>query len=298
MLNPHQEEITQLAELIPMNNPMAVLGEAEATYHLMCPSGDFTIVRKVFEDIWSLFKGDFDGYRKCNTPYHDFQHTSDVLIAMTRLLHGATVEGIRLSSREASLGMIAALMHDTGYIQTTEENEGTGAVFTRVHIERGILFLKRYFKARGFSQSDFEFCRNCIYCTCMEIDMQGIAFSSTTEELIAKMLGAADLLGQMADRIYLEKLDDLFHEFKEGGITDFKNELDLVSKTAGFYNFARKRLSGNLANAERFMRAHFQQRWGLDKDLYTETIKRNLDYLQKTLANYGANYKQNLRRHT
>ena len=50
---------------------------------------------------------------------------------MARLLHGGFVQGTVLEERDAALGLIAALLHDTGYIQTREDDDGTGAKYTR-----------------------------------------------------------------------------------------------------------------------------------------------------------------------
>jgi hypothetical protein len=35
------------------------------------------------------------------------------------------------------------------------------------------------------------------------------------------------------------------------------------------------------------MSAHFKQRWGVEKDLYSESIQKNIDYLRTLLARAG-----------
>ena len=37
-------------------------------------------------------------------------------------------------------GMLAILMHDTGYLKKRGDNEGTGAKYTLTHVDRSIQF--------------------------------------------------------------------------------------------------------------------------------------------------------------
>ena len=102
---------------------------------------------------------------------------------------------------------------------------------------------------------------------------------------------AADLLAQMADRTYLEKLPLLYREFVEAGVAEFASELDLLSKTNDFYSsLARPRLQEDLDNVQRGLRSHFRVRWGIDRDLYAEAIDSNLSYLKKLLGECGETY--------
>ena len=118
--------------------------------------------------------------------------------------------------------------------------------------------------------------------------------------MIGKIVGSSDLLAQMADRNYLEKLFLLFKEFEEAGLPGFDSELDLLQKTETFYNStARQRLNEEFNGISRVMRTHFKERWGIDKDLYAESILKNITYLKTTVAKCEedfACYFENLRR--
>ena len=107
-------------------------------------------------------------------------------------------------------------------------------------------------------------------------------------------------MAQIADRYYIEKLLLLFQEFQEAGIPDFATELDLLKKTEGFYkNVANQRLVHDFSGISTNMRAHFKQRWGVEKDLYSESIQKNIDYLRILLARAGdsiVSVKETLRR--
>jgi hypothetical protein len=100
----------------------------------------------------------------------------------------------------------------------------------------------------------------------------------------------------MADRTYLERLPFLYHEFKEGGILGFADELDLLQKTAAFWEYSKKRLAEELGGVDRFMRHHFRVRYGIDHDMNRETVERNIAYLQFILENHGGDYQRYLRR--
>jgi hypothetical protein len=110
------------------------------------------------------------------------------------------------------------------------------------------------------------------------------------------MLGTADLLGQMADRTYLEKLLFLFYEFREGGVRGYDNELDLLKKTIDFYTIIRKRFASELDSVNEYMRYHFKVRWNLDRDLYMEAIENNIHYLKLILENHEKDYRDYLKR--
>ncbi|MEI8191889.1 MAG: hypothetical protein WCI75_19420, partial [candidate division NC10 bacterium] len=111
-----------------------------------------------------------------------------------------------------------------------------------------------------------------------------------------KMLGAGDLLGQMAAANYLEKLLFLFYEFQEGRIPGFKDEFDLLKKTLDFYKVTRKRLAGDFGSVNKYMRPHFRERWGLDEDLYEEAIQRHMEYLKVLLRSHPDDYRDFIKR--
>jgi hypothetical protein len=115
---------------------------------------------------------------------------------------------------------------------------------------------------------------------------------------MGKMLGTADLLGQMADRLYLEKLIPLFREFEEGKVPGFENELDLLIKTPNFYISAQARFENDLSNVNRYMVNHFQDRWNIERNIYGEYIEKNISYLKYILKSNFKNLHDCLRRNT
>jgi len=289
-------EAIKLEDLVTMDNPCAVLDEVKRIVLLMFPDFDFGPFHNVFRDVLRLFRGEFPGYRKCDIQYHDLKHTTDCLLAMVRLIHGAFISGIKISDKDASLGLIASLLHDTGYIQENGDSTGTGAKYTLVHVKRSIRFAECYFSSDGYAREDFLNCRNYLECTGLDVRIGELQFDIPERELLGKMLGAADLLGQMANRTYLEKLPFLFREFEEGCVPGFECEFDLISKTPDFWEFSKKRMLTELGNVDAFMRPHFRVRWGVDRDLYREAIENNINYLKSVMKNHQGDYRKHLRR--
>jgi len=288
----------RIANIVNMENPQRVFEEVKIIVRLIFPDFEFGKLEKMFKDVVKLFEGKYSGYKKSNTEYHDLQHTTDVAMAMTRLIHAGTLQKKSFSQKNVALGIISSIFHDTGYIQTIDDKSGTGAKYTLTHIQRSIDFLEIYLKeANGnYTQEDFENCRDMLNCTGLNTKTKEIAFKSKEIELLGKMLGAADLLGQMADRTYLEKLLFLFHEFEEGKVPGFKSELDLLKKTLVFYTIAEKRFAEEFDKVNECMIHHFKIRWKIEKDLYKKAIKRNIAYLEHVLEKYENEYREHLRR--
>ncbi|HIJ19488.1 MAG TPA: hypothetical protein HPP58_00420 [Deltaproteobacteria bacterium] len=278
---PNQKD---LHDLLQMDSPQAVLEEVLIILRMISRHFDVIPVRSTFITTVSLYEGRYPGYKKCNTPYHDLNHVTDTFLAMERLIHGAFIEGEYLPDREIAIGLMAALLHDAGYIQQAHDNEGTGSKYTMTHVKRSMTFFRSYGKQYGLSEEEIAAGQSMILCTDLAVDISTIPFSNTGVELLGKMLGAADLLAQMSDRKYLEKLLFLYHEFKEGQVDDYKSEIDLLRKTVGFYGFIEQRYETALGGVHRFILRHFENRWNISEDLYQRAIYNQKNYLCQILA--------------
>jgi hypothetical protein len=270
----------KLIQLVNIEDPDCVLKEVK--FILLSMNSDFSTknIENVFQDIIMLFQGKYQGYQACNTEYHDLRHTLEVFLATSRLIHGALIDGRLISEKMINIGIISALMHDTGYSQTLDDVNGTGAKYTVSHILRSIEFCTKYFAGSPSYGGDLNSFRDILLCTGFTDRIEGIKFSSPEVETVGKILGAADLLGQMADRLYLEKLLYLYHEFKDAGIAGFENEYDLLKKTVTFYGQSLNRMEKDLSGVHKHMKSHFRVRWGLDRNLYIDSIENNIDYLK------------------
>jgi len=274
----------KLYDLIDNHNPEAVYSEIITILSLadaMDVNNDF---RRVYDDIIRLFYGTYPGYQASNTKYHNLEHTTMVALACARLIHGCIVGGYEFSQQNILLGLLAALYHDSGLIQTEQDLKGTGAKYTIGHEARSINFMREHFSHMGFSEEAVQDCAELIKCTNLAQKIQGLFFRSKELEIIGQIVGSSDLLAQMADRLYLERLVLLFKEFEEAGIPDFDSEEELLRKTEGFYkNVARKRLIEEMDNVSAYMVHHFKVRWGVNQDLYQVSINNNIKFLNKIL---------------
>lgn len=284
------ETLTLEELIIHKADPYEALAEVKKIASLMFPHFDAQPLQEVFQDILKLFNGDYPGYQQCNTYYHDLNHTTECLLVMAQLIHGAWIKGIKFQEKDVSLGLISALLHDTGYIQTVEDRTGTGAQYTLTHIRRSIEFMEQYFRERGYTPEDFAACRNFLKCTGLDVRIHEINFPSREHEILGKMLGTADLIGQMADEHYLEKLHFLYREFKEGGVPGFDTEWDLVQQTPNFWKLVQKRFATELGKVDRYLRHHFRVRWGINQDLHRKAIEKNLATLQLRLQRHETDF--------
>ena len=273
-----------------MDDPFSVLSEVKKIVFSLQSGVDANTLEKVFRDIVTLFSGQYPGYRKCNTRYHDLKHTTDALLAMARMIHGAQAGGITLQKRDITLGLIAALMHDVGYIQRSSETNGTGAQFAQVHVSRGIAFMREYLTKNGYSTYDYRKCRAAILCTDLNTPIASITFESQSNARMGKMLAAADLIGQTADRCYLEKLRFLYQEFVEAGIRAYGSELELLKDSLDFNETMQGRLAHDLDGMDHYLKDHFKTRWGTEKNLYHDSINNNLKYLKYFLEKDPEHY--------
>jgi len=279
-----------IAELVNMESAADVFEEVKIIVSLMFPKLDFAALDFVFKDIVRLFNGKYPGYRACNTRYHDLKHTTDAFLAMARLIHGASIDGIKFNERQIKLGLISALMHDTGYIQTLDDRTGTGGKYTLTHIRRSMDFMDGYFVKKAYSREDFQLCSKCLSCTGLDTRVNEILFDTPEDAILGKMLGTADLFGQLADRSYLKKLTFLYHEFREANVPGYEDELDLFEKTPTFYEFTLKRIERELGNVNRYLQHHFKARWNIDRDLYQDAIERNINYLKQVIESNRLSY--------
>ena len=275
------EERVILNQFVFKEDPEEIFHEIRDIASDLIDDAKCDLLEQVFKDTGKLFRGEYEGYRASNTNYHDFDHTIAVGLATARLIHGGHLEGRKFSPQNAVLAMIAALFHDTGLIQVEGDVKGSGAKYTIGHEERSIAFMRQYLSREGISDSYLDNCAHFIRCTILSLPPKEIPFVSEETETLGHIVGTADLLAQMADRIYLEKLLLLYKEFEEARLPGFESEVMLLQKTEDFFDdIADKRLSVQLGGVYKFMQTHFRERWEIDKDLYTVSILKNIDYLK------------------
>ncbi len=175
------------------------------------------LIKTALNDVAALFSGKRKGFQKCDTRYHDLMHTLQVIPPFIGIIDGWNKnKSTPYITREIfDIGIIAVLLHDTGYIKTEDDIEGTGAKYTFTHIHRSADFAGLYLPQLGFDKYKISGVQNIIMCTGVKIDYTKIPFNSKEECTVGYALGTADLLGQMSADDYPEKLPILYREFEE-----------------------------------------------------------------------------------
>lgn len=283
-LNKNLPTQTEISQLFDNTDPEVVWLKACAVIVRINPDYDFTIVHKVYLDVMRLFYGEFPGYGPIKTLYHDLSHTLEVFMCGVRLMHGVHASGVHLRDEELTLMMLAILMHDLGYAQRVGEETGTGAQFTRTHVQRSIEFMKAHFTQRMMPADILVDVTGMILGTEHFRPFDQIDFSSDRNRMLASIVATADITGQMADRKYLEKLLFLYQEFKEAGFGTYQSTFDLISKTHNFYNLTREKLDGVLGGIYSKLSYHFMDTLGVENNYYMEAITKNMAYLEKVVA--------------
>lgn len=268
----------------------AVNREVNRIFLELYPDASTQILNRSFSDVGRLFHGEYPGYRGCDTEYHNLQHTLDVTLAMARLMDGyeRCRDGAEpIGSRLFGFGVIAALLHDIGYLRhANDTRHRKGAEYTLRHVSRGAKFIEHYMDKLGMNDLA-PLAKKIIHFTGYERPVYTIRVPNLMFRMLGNMLGTADIMAQMADRCYLEKCRDrLFPEFVAGGLAakdesdrrrsvQFRSKEELLKRTPNFYRTATLRLNEQLGGAHSYVKHHFG-----GQNLYMEEISKNIQYAQ------------------
>lgn len=287
----NQNDVTNRVDV---ENAAAVRDTVLAIFAARYPGEDFSLLARAFDHVDALFGGRYIGYLPCDTLYHDLRHTLDMTLAMARLVDGhdrARAASDRLGPRRAMLGTIVALLHDSGYMKRLSESSvENGAAFTKVHVSRSADFLSRYLGGTRL-ENEIPLAAQLVHFTGYEMEIADIPVFDPADRTLGCMVGTADLIGQMSDRMYLEKCRDfLYREFVAGGIAReqlpdgreivrYSSAEDLIYKTPGFCEYvARDRITRKLSAVDRYAESHFD-----GPNHYQLEIDHNLAYLQAAI---------------
>jgi hypothetical protein len=202
------------------------------------------------------------------------------LIAGYQSERGGSSDG--LTPEHALVGVLLALLHDTGYIRTASEQALCGPQLLPRHEPRGVELAGSYLRATSLAR--YAALTKLICATRMGIDLNALFSQHDSAGVtLGQMLGSADLLSQMADRWYLERC--YYHLYAELVLGKYdrvrtpdgreqilyRDALDLLRRTPKFYeNVVRNRLDHDLHGVARYLGVHFG-------DIYASAIRSNLD---------------------
>ncbi len=289
-------EPKSISDLVNMDSPQAVLDEILFIMSMAALNMEPAGLIRAFQLTVDLYQGLWPEEQACNTDFHDLRHVTDTALAMMRLIHGAVLNHRSLSERAVYLGLIGALIHDAGYIQDQHDTSGTGAKYTHTHVQRSMRFIERYADRFDLKMHEVSDCQLIIQCTDLKVDIRSLCFPDAHVALMGKLLSVADLIGQMADRIYLEKLFYLFRELQEGQVGHYRDELHLLKHTLDFFTFAEKRIKDSLDDFDQLATDHFRARWNISDNLYGQAMASQKRHLAHILAHPEHHPGQFLRR--
>ena len=165
--------------------------------------------------------------------YHDCQHTALVTLCVQDILRGRRLEQT-ITPSDWGHTIWAALHHDIGYVRgicagdtaeafvidaagnTVIPPRGASDAFLMpYHVERGKIFVRERFARVPFI--DEERIANAIELTRFPVPDDEDRAATDTE---AGLVRAADFIGQLGDPLYLRKLNALYYEFVENGVTE------------------------------------------------------------------------------
>ncbi len=281
---------------IDTREPLQVEAEVQKAYLEMFPQGDRKYVPMIFQWAVAWFGGQYLDYQPIDAHYHDLEHTLQGVLCMARLLRRrqALAQVPPLTQRMFELGMLAILMHDTGYLKKRGDSEGTGAKYTLTHVDRSIEFAGELMRSRNFPAEEILAAQNMIRCTGVNVKLEAIQFQNDLERIVGFSLGTADLLGQMAARDYVDKLPILYSEFAEaanynagkmkaGGF--FSSADDLMQKTPLFWEkYVQAKIDREFLGLYRFLSDPYPD----GPNYYVDQIEANVARLRRELASRAA----------
>jgi len=212
----------------------------------------------------------------CDCPYHDIQHTILVTEVGQTILNGRQLARGDLTPDDWLQAVVAMLFHDIGYIRLllpTDNQEScvistdgeritppkgaTDAFMTPYHVTRGAMFVTERFA--NDPVIDEHRVAQCIEMTRFPVP-KSQTYADT--DSLPGLVRAADLIGQMADPQYLQKLSRLFAEFVEIGEAKrlgFTNPGELKS---GFPDFFYTQVHPYIDNGIAYLkRSHEGHQW-------------------------------------
>jgi hypothetical protein len=183
--------------------------------------------------------------------YHDTQHTTLVTLCLQDILRGRRLERV-VTPQDWLHCMLAALTHDIGYVRgvcpgdtvdrfVTDTAGNTvvlprgasDAFLTPYHVERSKIVVRERFAP--VPEVDEERIARAIELTRFPVPEDDDYAETDTEPGLVR---AADLIGQLADPLYLRKMNALYQEFAEVGVDKklgYTSPADLVEHYPQFF---------------------------------------------------------------
>jgi hypothetical protein len=201
--------------------------------------------------------------------YHNIEHTVLVTLVGQEILHGKYICEGNISRETWLEAIVSWLCHDIGYVKgiCSQDRDSerlyvtgtdrdpmyldsskTDASLTPYHVDRGKIFVQE-----NFSDSDAIDIRAVM----QNIELTRFPVPDDAEHSCTSnypgLVRAADLIGQLSDPRYLQKMPALFYEFEEVGTNKnlgYRHPGDL---RAGYPKFFRNVVSGYIPEGLKYL---------------------------------------------
>jgi hypothetical protein len=261
----------------------AVAAFTEQKFAAMYPGAGLQWMHRIFRDVTALFSGDHPDYLPVDLRYHDLEHTLQATVCIVLLLEGRHTAGVepRIDARQFELAVAGVLLHDSGYLKTRSDTDGSGAKYTFCHVLRSCAFVASYLPTLGANDFEVEAVLGAINCTGPTKEISRLYFRDPVERVIGCALATADYLGQMAAPDYPDELEILFNEFQESDDfihlpatrRAFKSPQDLIERTPMFWQkFVQRKLESDYQAMYRFLARPYPH----GPNPYLDAVERNM----------------------
>ncbi|MDH5299093.1 MAG: GAF domain-containing protein [Desulfobulbaceae bacterium] len=259
-----------------------ILEIAAADYPAALP-----LLRKLFTDLFALYDGNWPGYQACQVGYHTLGHALDVALATARMVAGWNKAGYAEQAMPEHLflcGVAAASFHDSGFIKEEGDNHGSGGKYTHTHVPRSMALAARYLAAPPWPEEMARLVPVMISLTEFHRrpDLTGL-FATHQEEATCCMVATADLIAQMADVDYMERISNLFEEFHEA--YEFEGREELSKRGVHVFNSAREMIDATISFYECFVLPRLKDLGRMDQYLITFFGEGRNPYFENITAN-------------
>jgi hypothetical protein len=273
---------------INTKNPFAVAAVVKAAFGDIGAQASFPLIDRLLADVTDMFEGRYPGYRGIDMFYHDYEHTLQATVCLIHILIGRSRSADKpvLAPRDWELALMAALLHDSGYLKETHDVAGTGAKYTIVHERRSCDFTRQYLPRMGVTASEIEDICSAIICTGPQSRISQITFHREEARVFAFILVTADYLAQMSAADYPDELPILFREFTEAYDYEkvppekrpYKSLPEMLAKTPGFWtNYVRPMLDFEAGGVHRYLTTAGQP------NPYLQAVEANIAEVQRRL---------------
>jgi hypothetical protein len=250
-------------------------------------------INDLIADMVALYAGKWSTHEACQVGYHTIDHALDVTLAVARMAAGWNRSNQQQPLPETFFlaGIAAALFHDAGYLKDKGDSEGKGGKYTFNHVERSVQLAQGYLSTH-WSSSIAELVCRLILLTDFQKDIndQTPPPADNLEGVMGRMVATADLIAQMADVDYLEKINDLFEEFLEA--YHYEGRRPLAERGIQIYSSAREILDGTPAFYEQFVMPRLESLGRMDRYLRRFFTDGRNPYQENITANISHNYDQ------